>query len=117
MKKFNKKQIKYIIEELEGIPKNTKFVGYVINLPETEEFLSSVIHKKNEITLYQWAKTPELAIKFRIREKAMKVITKYDKNKATLCLLLDLGKQLIPITEEDAIEIVEIYTKKENESL
>jgi len=112
MKKFKRKQIKYIIEEFDEMPENSKFVGYVINLPETEEFLSSINHKNNEITLYEWAKTPELAMKFKIREKAMKVIRKYDKNKATLCLLLDLGKQLAPIPEEDAIEIIETYAKK-----
>jgi len=107
MKKYTKKKINFIIEEFE-LPKNTKFVGYVINLPESDEFLAG-IQKDSGVEMYKWSLTPEIAIKFKIYEKAKRVIDQYDKQKAILCLLLDLGKQLIPVPESDAIEIIETY--------
>ena len=92
MKKFTFK-IKHIIEEI-GLPKTTKFKGYVVHLLETDEFLRSANYASNEGSIaYAWVKTPELAKVFKKREKAIKEVKEYNKYGVTLCLLLDIGKQ------------------------
>jgi len=115
MKKYTKQKINFIIEEFE-LPRNTKFVGYVINMPESDEFLAE-IKKDRGMKLYKWSETPEIAIKFKIYEKAKRIIDQYDKQRAVICLLLDTGKGLGPIPEKDAIEIIEDHTKNKTVTL
>ena len=111
MKKYKNKQIKIIIKEAE-LPKNTKFVGYVIHLTKSDEYLAGL--KKNDgMTLYKWSKTPEIAIKFKEHRKAKAFIEGYEKNQAILCLMLDIGKQLVVVPEQTVIEIIEEYTEKQ----
>ena len=109
MKKYNFK-IKHIIEEL-GLPKATKFKGYVVHLIETDEFLLNANYKLEDTIGYMWTKIPEMAKIYKKREKAIKEVKEvkeYNKYGVTLCLLLDIGEQYIVMPENEALEIIKL---------
>jgi hypothetical protein len=106
MKKYGRERIKKLYEEV-GLPKNTKFRGYVLHLPESDEFLASAERIDNYGSInYMWSKIPDLALIFKKHIKAVRELQEYGKNNVTLCLLLDTGPQLIRIPEEEALEIL-----------
>ncbi len=82
------------IKEL-GLPNDSKFLGYVVHLPAEEEFLSKIIESK-ECIQKVFAKTPELAIVYSDHKKAIKD-SKKCKQETLVCLLFDIGDQLIII--------------------
>lgn len=90
-----------IIEEI-GLPKHTKFVGYVIRLPEKAEFLSSYNCSEDSVSM-AWAKVPDLAFVFDNVEAAQKVLLQLDKPAAMLGWLFDLGDQyfVASLTQND----------------
>ena len=104
MKRYNKEKIKIIIEEAD-LPKNTKFLGYVIHLPKNDEYLFKTDNK----ALLIWSKTPQNAIKFKIYEKACDIVKKFSRGDLIICIVLDIGKQLATIPDHDAQEIIKIH--------
>lgn len=93
------KTLKEIIEEC-GFPKDTQFLGYVIHLPETDEFLAQfkkIHHDGSNIKM--WSKTPGISKKYMSLKRAFKDVKKLKKN-VEICALLDTGDAYIsqPIT-------------------
>ncbi len=84
--------IKKFIEEA-GLPSNTKFLGFVVHLPETDEFLKNVVYGKG-FENREWASIPDLAKIYKIEKKAAKEVSNYGKN-ATVACLLDTGNQYV----------------------
>ena len=77
---------------LATLPQGTKFVGHVVHLPETDEFLAR--YTENEIGVgYVWSKTIVQAKEFSKLKNAIKIATGHS-NAATPCYLFDTGPQL-----------------------
>jgi len=113
MKEYGQDRIKKIIEELD-LPKKTKFKGYVIQSAESEKFLFKLndTYQGHQVQT-AWSNTPENAILYSKKEKAIKeieeaikLVEEYSKNNLLLCLLMDSGKQLLPVPEEAVLEIL-----------
>ena len=105
MKKYGRERIQKILKEID-LPKTTKFKGYVVHMPESDEFLRTTKEIQSGVVANTWINDPEEALLFKKREKAIKVINGYDKNGVSLCLLLDSGPQLIPIPEEAVLKLL-----------
>ena len=99
MKKYNTKIIKQFIKD-SSLPEETRFLGFVINLPESDEYLVAV---KSEpfMSSHAWAKNPEMAIVYNNYKKAILVLKEYNKAAAVICLLFDMGHQLAVVSEAD----------------
>lgn len=82
--------IKQIIKELE-LPSDTKFAGYVVHLPESDEFLAS-IEEDEYMENRMWSKIPDIAKCYKSLDKAKKEAKRYGKG-ANACVLLDTGPQ------------------------
>ena len=87
-----------------SFPNNTKFLGFVINLPENDEYLA-VVKKSKLGNLYGWSNTPENAKLFSTYVDAEKFLDEYQKT-GIVCLLFDLGKQLSVLTYYDYLDIL-----------
>lgn len=85
---------KYTIAELHekyGLPENAVFCGYVIHLPESDEFLAELIINSS-FTQRLFSKTPEMAKVFQTYKKAEKA-GKHCKQRCNVGLLFDIGDQ------------------------
>ncbi|MGZ8919141.1 MAG: hypothetical protein ACXW0T_13055 [Methylobacter sp.] len=90
--------IEAVKEEL-GLPDTAEFLGYVIHLPDKDEFLGDV--KDNAaMKSWAWVKTPELALRFDDFKKAVK--ERQDcKGNPIIALLFDVDdKYFVGWTEE-----------------
>lgn len=76
-----------------GLPEHTEFTGYVVHLPEADEFLSMFQNDK-EHESWMWSKTPQMAKVYQSRKKAEKVAKIYGKG-ALVVLLFDTGDQYV----------------------
>lgn len=95
--------LKKVIEDM-GLPKGTKVKGYVIHLPDSDEFLADKT-SDDDITGWVWGVSPEQAIKYKNAKKALGEISDYTKAKVDVCALLDLGKSYIALPIEDIKEM------------
>jgi len=92
----------YNIEDLKkqlDIPSHGKFLGYVVHLPNTDEFLGSITDDGLMINK-MIVKLPDLAMTFDDIEDAIKATHAF-KYKANVCLLFDVGSQYIVISDEE----------------
>lgn len=76
-----------------GLPESAEWLGYVVHLPESDEFLA---HSKNTAmaALWGWAKTPLLAHRFDDFQAARKAAKDYGKGGVVVALLFDVGDKL-----------------------
>ncbi len=92
-------QLKKLIKFF-GFPSSTVFAGYVVHLPDTDEFLS--YHESSDDSEgWGWSSFPDHAIKHQKIDQALKKIECYDKANAIVAYLLDIGKQYILLTQDD----------------
>lgn len=81
-----------------GLPENSKFIGFVVHLPDKDEFLADVeYHPGYENRM--WSKVPDLAKLYKTQKKAEKEIKRYGKS-ACVAMLLDSGSQYIVMKED-----------------
>lgn len=80
-----------------GIPETAECLGWAVNLPESDEFLSLLEYNEESI-LKGWAATPELAMTFETEEEAEKAIELIEKGRTVL--MFDAGDRIITLTNE-----------------
>lgn len=85
---------KELIKEL-GLPENSMFLGYIVHLPNEDEFLAEFISTE-VIEKRLFVKTPKLAKVYNDHRNAIRD-SKKCKQKAEVCLLFDVGRQFIVI--------------------
>jgi hypothetical protein len=71
------------------LPEHAEFVGIVVHLPSTDEFLAHY-EDTPDASNYVWAKVPDLAFTFESQKKAEGFVKSYGKG-AVVGLLFDLG--------------------------
>lgn len=76
-----------------GIPNEADLIGYVVHLPESDEFLSQ-IEDTSDLIHRTWAKTPELALRYEDFHKAKFEVERYGKG-SVVALLFDLDDQMM----------------------
>ncbi|MAZ69973.1 hypothetical protein [Porticoccus sp.] len=91
-------KVQQVIEEF-GLPKNTKFLGFVCHLPASDEFLHEV-KRVDDIEGRLWGAIPRLAHKYQTHREAKKEVDLYGDG-AVVALLFDVGPQYIVIIDED----------------
>lgn len=97
MKEINSDPLNAVLRELD-LPDSTKFCGYVIHLPDNEEFLHSISETKIK-TVRKFCDTPEHAKRYKTKFSAAQDAKKC-KQKTDICYLLELDEQLM-ITPAD----------------
>ncbi|PJI33578.1 hypothetical protein [Acinetobacter pseudolwoffii] len=75
-----------------NLPEGNEFRGYVINLPDRDEFLSTFDETEDLINT-AYAKIPDLARVFHSIESAVEVAEEITKHKLLICLLFESDKQ------------------------
>ena len=80
-----------------NFPPNTKFVGYVIRLPEADEFLLNFRVNSHAVSM-QWSRMPHLAKIFDTQQKAQHVISQLDKPGVMVGWMFDLGSQYFVVS-------------------
>jgi hypothetical protein len=75
-----------------GLPEEATFAGYVVHVPEKEDFLA---HHEDDggVVNRAYAPTPEYAIRYADRARATAVAQSLPR-KAVVCAVFDLGRQL-----------------------
>lgn len=96
--KDNDPKVQKIIQEF-GLPKGTKFLGFVCHLPASDEFLHEVRYVDG-IEGRMWGAVPELAHQYQTHAKAKKEVDMYGEG-AVVALLFDIGLQYMVIIDED----------------
>ena len=81
-----------LLRELE-LSDSTKFSGYVIHLPDEDEFLHSIVETKVK-TVRKFCDTPEHAKVYNTKISASKDAEKC-KQRTDICYLLELDNQLM----------------------
>lgn len=74
------------------LPENTELRGYVINLPDTDEFLSK-FEETEALVNTTYSKIPDLAKVFHSVERAVEVAEEITKHRLLICLLFESDKQ------------------------
>jgi len=93
-------QISDVIAEL-GIPANSKYLGYAVHRPDSDEFLVEY-SEKNGAEKWLWAKTPQLAHIYQDYKKALKHSAAYEKAPTLVGLVFDIGDQLFFASSTEA---------------
>ena len=86
-----------------NFPPRTKFKGYVIHLPDREEFLAKYEESPCR-NLWGWAPTPELAMTFKKLKRAKRIAYEYGKHDVEVYLLFDTPNQLFIYPVGEPIE-------------
>lgn len=88
---LDKQRVKNMKNSL-GLPKKTKFCGFVIHVPICDEFIANIQENKYSKVI-GYSAIPDYALKFSSYEKAVKTSKKCDKYETVIGYLFDLGKQ------------------------
>lgn len=81
------------VKQTFGLPLSSEFIGFVIHLPEKDEFISYYKETNNlKQTLYH--NTPEHAIKFKSYKKAKKTAKKC-KHYTEVFMAYDCGRHIV----------------------
>ncbi|MBA6253646.1 hypothetical protein [Colwellia sp. MB3u-55] len=75
-----------------NITSAARFCGFVILIPENDEFIAKV-EDNNFVKLIGYSAIPDYAIKYKRYYKAVKASNKCDKYKTIIGYLFDLGEQ------------------------
>lgn len=94
--------IKEIIKAFK-LPKKSKFMGFVVHLPDSDEFLAFSEEKDGDMELRAFSKTPDHAHIFKDYEKALSE-SKSCSQWAIVCILIDMKKQWIVVSYDDWIK-------------
>lgn len=86
---LDKQRVKKIKENL-GLTDAAKFFGFVIHIPENDEFIGN-IEETSFSKVIGYSPIPDYAIKYRRYDKAVKASKKCDKYKTMIGYLFDLG--------------------------
>jgi len=78
------------LKEYLGLINEAKFCGFVIHIPENDEFIAK-IEDNNFIKIIGYSAIPDFAIKYKRYDKALKASTKCVKYKSVIGYLFDLG--------------------------
>lgn len=76
------------------LPENAEFKGYVINLVDTDEFLS-IFEETEALVNTAYAKVPDLAKVFNSIESAVDVAEEITKHRLHICLLFEADRQYV----------------------
>lgn len=76
-----------------GFPESCRFVGYVVHLPDSDEFLAGASEPHPGAALYQYAATPGLATVYPNFRAALKVADGIQKHRTVVAYLFDHGTQ------------------------
>jgi hypothetical protein len=87
---LDKQRIRNIKESL-GLNDATKFCGFVIHIPEKDEFIAK-IEDNGFVKVIGYSPIPDYAIKYKRFDKAIKASTKCDKYKTVIGYLFDCGE-------------------------
>jgi len=82
-----------------NLPKETKFIGYSIHLPDSDEFLCKY-KPGNVVSIKGWCDSPDEAKKFNKLNKANRIKDEISNN-AIVVWLFDLGTQILATTPEE----------------
>lgn len=91
-KDISSETLNALLRELE-LPDTTKFSGYVIYLPDEEEFLHSIVEAQDK-TVRKFCDSPEHAKTYNTKLSASKDAEKC-KQRTDICYLLELDNQLM----------------------
>lgn len=83
--------ISAVLKEI-GLPPETLFIGYVVHLPNNDEFLA-FHHEEEYIEHRAFCKTPDLALVYSDYHEAVKAANGC-KQKTLVCILFDTGPVL-----------------------
>lgn len=99
---IEKVSITEIMEKL-GIPKDSKYLGYVIHLPNEDEFLAFYQSTKSSVQR-GFSRSPESAIKYKSYKKALSH-AKSCKQIAEVWLAFNLNHQILvtPVDPDTSI--------------
>lgn len=109
--KLEKMPVEEVIQEL-GLPEEARFVGYVVHLPESDEFLVKIKKQKGSEKRLWIQGVPDKA-KVYGWEKAVKQVVEYGKG-AVVGYLFDLENQYMvgscmdPVFNEEGMNSVTI---------
>lgn len=95
--KIQDDKISAVIKEI-GLPDTAKFCGYVIHLPNEDEFVADIIETQASV-VRKFCNLPELAKRYQDTKKALKD-AKHCKQETMICFLFDSGAQYF-VTEID----------------
>ncbi|MCP3025165.1 hypothetical protein [Cupriavidus basilensis] len=85
-----------------GFPETCKFIGYVVHLPDSDEFLARATEPQPGVLLYQYAATPGLAKVYPQHHTASKVANGIQKHRTVVAFLFDHGTQwLVGFTDPE----------------
>jgi hypothetical protein len=88
---LDKQRVKKVREEL-GLTDDTKFCGFVIHIPENDEFIGKI--QETPLTkIIGYVPIPDDAIKYRRYDKAVKAAKKCNKYRTVIGYLFDFGNQ------------------------
>lgn len=96
--KMNKQELDEFMAD-NSLPASTKILGYIVCLPESNEFLHKSRSSKNE-DLHVWAQTPEMAKIYKTLGQAKKVAQGHTKG-AVAATMLDTGNDYAVVIEDE----------------
>ncbi|WP_434032703.1 hypothetical protein [Cupriavidus sp. a3] len=76
-----------------GFPESCKFVGYVVHLPDSDEFVASASEPRPGVMFYEYAVTPGLAKVYPHHRAALKIADGIQKHRTVVAYLFDHGTQ------------------------
>ncbi|SCU98989.1 hypothetical protein CNECB9_560048 [Cupriavidus necator] len=76
-----------------GFPESCKFVGYVVHLPDSDEFVVSAREPQPGVMFYEYAVTPSLAKAYPNFRSALKIADGIQKLRTVVGYLFDHGSQ------------------------
>lgn len=88
----NPQEQKKISEIITGanLPALAEFIGYVIWLEDSDEFLVKYTTENHQIGCI-WTKVPDVAKKYKTFKKAKKILNEIEKDEADIGWMFDLG--------------------------
>lgn len=91
----------YEIKQQSGLPVDAKFIGWLIHLPDTDEYLAN-FKSDDDYALKAWAMSPEQAKTFKTFKKASKLLPELElQGRAVVVPGFDLGRQIIVVTDRE----------------
>lgn len=82
-----------VMRDSMGFPESCRFVGYVVHLPDSDEFLAGASEPQPGVVLYQYAAAPGLAKVYANFRTALKIADDIQKHRTVVAYLFDHGTQ------------------------
>ena len=81
------------MRESMGFAASAKFVGYVVHLPDSDEFLADAMVSQRGVTVYRYGANPDLAKVFADYRGAAKQAAQIQKHRTVVAYLFDHDNQ------------------------